>query len=88
VDPSVPRDVDESDQPVVIVSAHPTQAVLADLALPVLIEELVTERLGVQGVHRPVVEGTPPLEPVCGIGLLGALPSPSVFFSLYFAPSS
>ena len=48
VDLAVPGDVYEPDQPIfVVVGAYPAEAILA---LPVVIEELVIERFGVQGV--------------------------------------
>ena len=44
---SVPRDVDEADEPGAVACADPAQAVLLDLSLPVVFEDAVPERLGV-----------------------------------------
>ena len=62
---AVPDDVYEPDQSLAVVGARPAEAVLLNLAFPVLVEELMVKSLCVQGVECVVVEVAPPLEPVC-----------------------
>jgi hypothetical protein len=44
---SIPRDVDEADEPGAVARADPAQTVLLGLSLPVVFEGAVPERLGV-----------------------------------------
>jgi len=44
---SIPRDVDEADEPGALARADPAQAVLLNLSLPVVFEDAMPERLGV-----------------------------------------
>jgi hypothetical protein len=60
VDASVPGDVDEAGEALCVPGADPAQAVLADLRHPVVVQDLVVESLGVQGVELGVGEGAAP----------------------------
>src|SRR6185437_11438317 len=60
VDAAVPGDVDEADEAFAVPRADPAQAVLADLRYPVVVQDLVVEPLGVQGVQLGVGEGAAP----------------------------
>jgi hypothetical protein len=60
VDAAVPGDVDEADEAFGIPRADPAQAVLADLRYPVVVQDLVVEPLGVQGVQLGVGKGAAP----------------------------
>ena len=60
VDAAVPGDVDEADEAFAVPGADPAQAVPADLGHPVVVQDLVAEALGVQGVELGVGEGAAP----------------------------
>jgi len=60
VDPPVPGDVDEAHEAFGVPGADPAQAVLPDLRHPVVVQDLVVESLGVQGVQLGVGEGAAP----------------------------
>jgi hypothetical protein len=60
VDTPVPGDVDEAREAVGVPGADPAQAVLGDLRDPVVVQDLVVESLGVQGIQLDVGEGTAP----------------------------
>ena len=61
VDRAVPCDVDEPDEAVAVAGANPSEAVLSNLGLPVVVENLVLEPLGMQRVHVRIVEVAAPL---------------------------
>ena len=56
VDAPVPGDVDEAHQLAVLAGADPAQAVPADLAPPVNVQELMTEAFGMQGIELAIRE--------------------------------
>ncbi len=64
VNRAVPHDVHEPDESLAVISAHPAEAMFPNLPLPIVVENLVAERLGVQSVHRSIVEIPAPLEPI------------------------
>lgn len=68
MDPTIPGDVDEPNEIVAIPSSNPAEAVGADLRLPVVVEDAVIERLGVECVQGGIVEVTSPLEATPGHG--------------------
>jgi hypothetical protein len=60
--PSIPGNVDETDQLVALARADPPEAVALDLRQPVVVEHGVTEPFSVKGVDLGVVEHSSPLE--------------------------
>jgi uncharacterized repeat protein (TIGR01451 family) len=61
VDAAVPRNVDEADKVVAIASANPPEAVFMHLAVPIVVQHSVIERLRMKCVQYGIVELSPPL---------------------------
>ena len=61
VGPSVPSDIDEANKAVLPSGANPPEAVLVDLAHPVMLGRLVAEAVGVERFQLGVGERTAPL---------------------------
>lgn len=59
---SVPGNIDEAHELAASIRAYPTQAVLLDLAFPVVIEKRMAERLCMQLIQRGVSEIATPFE--------------------------
>jgi len=60
VGPSVPSDVDEANEAVLLSGANPTEAVLVELRNPVTLGRLVVEAIGMERFQLDVGEGTVP----------------------------
>jgi hypothetical protein len=58
---TVPGHVDEPDQATSTSSAHPAEAVAMHLAVPVIFQNPMAERLGMQGVQLGVGEASTPV---------------------------
>src|SRR5262245_51049551 len=58
---TVPGDVDESNKGAFTSGANPAEAVAMNLGVPVIVEDPVAERLGMEGVHFGVNEAPAPV---------------------------
>ena len=68
MDGPVPCHVDEADELVAVPGADPTEAMPVHLALPVVLEYPMVERLSMERVHRCVVEVATPVVRECHDG--------------------
>jgi hypothetical protein len=60
VDTAVPGNVDEPDELVSLTRADPAETVRVDLRIPVVGQDVMSERLGVERVHFVVTEAAAP----------------------------